>query len=115
MSKKVSSVIENGGARHTLSVMLLYKWRHRSIIIAIIRHINVKVTLCKRHSAKGLSKTFDNSVVAMVTDLWRHWCRSMADSMKSFTFGGVYHAPPNFRRLSKLKFFQQRLKFFSNK
>ena len=36
-----------------------------------------------RHSAKGLSKTFGNSKAAMVTDLWCHWCRSMADSVKS--------------------------------
>ena len=30
--------------------------------------IDVKVASSRRHSAKGLSKTFDNSVIAMVTD-----------------------------------------------
>ena len=31
----------------------------------------------------GLSKIFDNSVVAMVLDLWHHWCTSIADSIKA--------------------------------
>ena len=35
------------------------------------------------HSAKGLSKTFDNFVVAMVKNLWCHWCRNMAGRIKS--------------------------------
>ena len=45
--------------------------------------MGVKVSSSRRHSAKGLSKTFDNSVVAMVTDLCRHWYRGMADSIMS--------------------------------
>ena len=32
-------------------------------------HNDVKVTSSERHAAKGLSKTVDNSVVAIVTDL----------------------------------------------
>ena len=38
----------------------------------------IATTFCQ-----GVSKTFDESVVAMVTDIWCHWCRSMADSIKS--------------------------------
>ena len=59
-------------------------------------HIDVKVTSLGRHSAKGLSKTFDNSVVAMVTDQWHHWCRSMVDSIVITNLEGHGHAPPNF-------------------
>ena len=33
------------------------------------RHSDVIVTSSRRQFAKGLSKTFDNSIVAMVTDL----------------------------------------------
>ena len=34
----------------------------------LCRHVDVKVTSSGPHSAKSLSKAFDNSVVAMVTD-----------------------------------------------
>ena len=44
----------------------------------------------------------------------------MEDSIKSLKIwwckaDNVCHAPSNFQRLHKLKFFQQKLKFFSNK
>ena len=70
------------------------------------RHIDVKTTSSRRHFTKGLSKTFYNSVVTTVTDLWRHWCRSMADS--TIIENLVKHGKqcPNFQWRYKLKFFQ---------
>ena len=72
----------------------MLKWRHWDDIL------------------QGFNKTFDNSVVAMVTDLWRHWCRSMADSIviENLVEHGS-HAPPICVWLYKLKFFQQKFKF----
>ena len=43
----------------------------------------------------------------MVTYLWRHWYRSIADI--------VCHAQPNFQWQYRLEFFQQTLQIFSNK
>ena len=51
---------------------------------------DAKVTLSRRYSSKGLSKIFDKSVVAMVTGLSRHWCRSMLDGTKSS--GGAWQS-----------------------
>ena len=86
--------------------MILYKWRHRPI-----GHSNYDVTLISKWivemTFKGLSKTVDNSLVAMVADLWRHWCRTMTDTIKSLKI-------ENFQWLYKLKFFQQKLKLFQN-
>ena len=88
---------KNDGAWHTQSAMLLYKWCHRSILIAsMMSHLCqsdiIEMTFCK---------TFDNSAVAIVTDLWHHWCWSMAESIKSLKLWwrmahNVCHASQNF-------------------
>ena len=75
MKKAFSNVIEKLAA-----AVLQFKCRHRYIIIAMWRHIYDKVTSSRQQSAKWISKAFDNTVVAMVTDIWRHLCRTMADS-----------------------------------
>ena len=54
---------------HILTAMLLHKWRQICIIITTVTSLDVKLTSSGRHFAKGHSKTFDKSVVAMVTDL----------------------------------------------
>ena len=46
------------------------------------RHTDVKVTSSGCHSPKVLSKTVGNSIVAMVTDLWRHL---------TYTSSGAWH------------------------
>ena len=56
-----------------------------------------------------------NPMMMMIMIL-RHCCRSMADSFRSLKiWWSMADAPPNFQYLYKLKFFQQKLKFFSNK
>ena len=71
------------------------------IIATMTSHL-CQVTSTGGHSAKGLSKTFDNSVVAMVIDLLRQWCRIMVGSNEPLKIwwrmaDSVYHAPPNFQ------------------
>ena len=87
--------LKSGGVWHAPIL-----WRHRSFIRATMtsqcQNDVIGTTFCQ----KGLSKTFDNSVVAMVTDLLRHWCGSMADSIKSLKISlsmadNVCHAPLN--------------------
>ena len=65
----------------------------------------VILTSKRRHSLEILNATIDDFLVAMVTDLWSHWSRSMADS----------YTPPIFQWHYKLKFFWQKLQIFSNK
>ena len=48
-------------------------------------HIDIKVTSSGQHSAKGVSETFDNSVVAMVTNKCRHWCKGYLPWSTKFT------------------------------
>ena len=81
-----------------------------SIDRATMIHMDIKVTSSRWHSAKGLSKTFDYSVVSMVTNLWRHWCRRTADSIKSLKMwwsmaDNLCLVPSNFQWLYKLKFY----------
>ena len=68
--KTVSNVIEKL-VEHGIHCL---PWSYTNDVInlsskRLLRHTDVKVTSSRRHSAKGLSKTFDNSLVAMVTDL----------------------------------------------
>ena len=83
-------------------------------------HIDAKMTSSWRYSAKGHSKTFDSSIVAMVTYLWHHWCRSMADSIKSLKIlwsmvekkSAMLHQI--FSDFINWNSFNKNLKFFSN-
>ena len=58
----IEKLVVNGICSCTNNVIDLSSYQLR-------RHIGVKVTSSRRHTANGLSKTFDNSVVDMVTDL----------------------------------------------
>ena len=86
------------------------------IIATMTSHCQSDVT-AEPHSAKGLCKTFDNFVVAMVIDLRCYRCRSMADRIKSlkvwWSMSAMLHQICN--DFINCIFFNRNLSFFSNK